>query len=104
MVKIKLQVSGKYAGLFRLPVIHKLLGDAAVQISTTLTESSFIPSETSTKKTSFWNNSTARIVVTGTQQDRLRIGKLLSDSHLFLQHPYVEECRDLEYCNPHYLV
>lgn len=105
MVKIKLQHSDKYVGLIRVPVIRELLGDAAVQICATLIESTRDPSEPSSKKgLTLWHSFEARIVLAGLQPDRFRVGKLLSDSHLFLQHPYVEECGELEYCNPHYLV
>jgi hypothetical protein len=48
--------------------------------------------------------SIARIVIVGPNQERLRIGKALSESNLFLQHPYAEECGELEYSNPHYLL
>jgi hypothetical protein len=105
MVKIKLQSSGKYAGLIRVPVVRELLGDTAVRISATLVESKRNLSEPSTEEGStLWRSFTARIVLTGLQPDRFRVSKLLSDSHLVLQHPYAEECGELEYCNPHYLL
>ncbi|KAH7077840.1 SNF2 family N-terminal domain-containing protein [Paraphoma chrysanthemicola] len=105
MVKISFQSCGKYAGLIRLPVVRKVLGDTAVQISATLIKATADSSESVGKKgLTLWHRSTARIVLAGPQQDRFRIGKMLSDSHQFLQHPYVEECGELEYCNPHYLV
>jgi hypothetical protein len=105
MVKIKCQGSGKYAGLIRLPVIRELLGDAAVQTTATLIEATPDSSGPSkAKKLTSWHSATTRIVLSGLKEDRFRVGKLLSDSHQFLQHPYVEECAELEYCNPHYLV
>jgi hypothetical protein len=104
-VKIRIKSSGMYAGLIRLPAIRELLGDSAVRLSATLIESTSISSEPSRKKgATLWHSSTARIVLAGPQPDRFRVGKLLSDSHLFLQHPFVGECGELEYCNPHYLV
>jgi hypothetical protein len=105
MVKIKLQSSGRYAGLIRLPVVRKLLDDTAVQTSATLVKSTPDPSEAVGQKDSaLWHSSAARIVLTGSKEDQTRVGKLLSDAHQFLQHPYIEECEGLEYCNPHYLV
>jgi hypothetical protein len=63
------------------------------------------PSESVRKKGStLWHSYTARIVFSGLKEDQTRVGKVLSDSHQFLQHPYAEECGELEYCNPHYLV
>jgi hypothetical protein len=104
-VKIRLQSSGKYAGLIRLPAIRKLLDDTTVQLCTTWTESSPSSSQATRKSApTMSHDSTARIVVSGAKQEQLRIGKTLSDSRLFLQHPYVEECGDLEYSNPHYLL
>ncbi|KAH3982488.1 hypothetical protein HBI56_015260 [Parastagonospora nodorum] len=105
MVKIKRQTCGKYAGMIRLSVLSRILGDGAVQASATLIKTTPDPSESTGKKGStLWHSYTARIVLAGLQQDRNRVGKLLSDSHQFLQHPYMEECGELEYCNPHYLV
>jgi hypothetical protein len=105
MVKIKLQSCSKYAGLIRLPVVRKLLDDTALQISATLIKSTPDPSESIGKKgPALWHSSTARIVLSGLQEDRSRVGRLLSDSHQFLQHPHAGECGELEYCNPHYLV
>jgi hypothetical protein len=105
MVKIKLHSCGRYAGLIRLPVVCKLLEDTALQIFATLIKVTPNPSESVGKKgPTLWHSSTARIVLTGLQEDRSRVSRLLSDSHQFLQHPYVGECGELEYCNPHYLV
>ncbi|KAH7080899.1 SNF2 family N-terminal domain-containing protein [Paraphoma chrysanthemicola] len=105
MVKIKRQACGKYAGLIRLSVLGKLLRDGAVQTSATLIKTTPDTSESIEKKSpTLWHSYTARIVLAGLKQDQIRVGKLLSDSHQFLQHPYVEECGELEYCNPHYLV
>jgi hypothetical protein len=105
MVKIKLQSCGQYAGLIRLPVIRKLLDDTVLQISATLIKATPDSSASVGKKgPALWHNSTARIVLAGLQEDRSRVGRLLSDSHQFLQHPYIGECGELEYCNPHYLV
>lgn len=105
MVKIKCQSSGKYAGLIRLPVIRELLGDAAVQTIATLIEATPDSSgPAKVKNSTLWHSPTIRIVLNGSKEDQFRVGKLLSDSHQFLQHPYVEECAELEYCNPHYLM
>ena len=104
-VKITLQSSGKYAGLIRLPIIRQLLDDSTVELRATCTESS--PSSTqATGKSArtMLYSSTARIVISGAKQEKLRIGKILSDASLFLQHPYAEECGDHEYSNPHYLL
>jgi hypothetical protein len=104
-VKIKLRSCSKYAGLIRLPMVRKLLDETALQISATLIKTTPVPSEYVGKKgPALWHSSTARIVLTGLQEYRSRVGRLLSDSHQFLQHPYAGECGELEYCNPHYLV
>jgi hypothetical protein len=105
IVKIKFHSSGKYAGLIKLPVIRKLLDDTAVQSSATMIEARPSSTERLTRKGStLWHSSTVRIVLAGPQQEKSRIGNLLSDAHQFLQHPYAEECGEFEYCNPHYLV
>jgi hypothetical protein len=105
MVKIRLQGCNKYAGLIRLPVVRKLLDDTALQISATLINARPNQSKFVGKKgPALWYSSTARIVLTGLQEDRSRVGRLLSDSHQFLQHPYAGECGELEYYNPHYLL
>jgi hypothetical protein len=109
LVKIRLQDSGKYAGLIRSPTIRQLLDDTAVQLCATLTQSLPVSSQaarTSARKSAqaMSQDSTVRIVIAGPNQERFRIGKTLSDSSLFLQHPYAEECGDLEYFNPHYLL
>lgn len=107
MVKMKFRDSGKYAGLIRSTALCELLGDSTVELSATLTMSPPIESEISRKKTSTLpsqsHSYTARIVIIGLEEHRYRVGKVLSDSHLFLQHPYIEECGELEYRNPHYL-
>lgn len=104
---MKFRDSGKYAGLIRSTALCELLGDSTVELSATLTVSSPIESEFSRKKTftlsSQSHSYTARIVVIGLEEHRYRVGKVLSGSHLFLQHPYIEECGELEYRNPHYL-
>lgn len=108
MVKATYQNSGKFAGLIRLPAIGQLLDDIAVQLTTTLIASS--PSSANSAKTSKKKitekslESIVRIVISGAREDRSRVGKLCSDAQLFLQHPFMEECGEMEYSNPHYLL
>jgi hypothetical protein len=76
LVKIKLQGCGKYAGLIRLPVLRKLLGDITVQISATLVQAAPEPSESVRKKGStLWHSYTARIVFSGLKKIRLELAK-----------------------------
>ena len=108
MVKMKFRDSGNYAGLIRSTALCELLGDATVELSATLTLSSPMKSKPSRKRTYTppyqLHSYTARIIVVGLEKFRHRVGGLLSDSHLFLQEPYIEECGGFEYRNPHYFV
>jgi hypothetical protein len=108
MAKATYQDSGKFAGFINIPVICQLLDDIAVQLTTTLTVSSLslaISAKPSRKQTTeISEDSKVRIVISGAREDRSRVGKLCSDSQLFLQHPFIEECGEIEYSNPHYLL
>lgn len=105
-VKIRLQSSGKYTGLIRSRAIRQLLDETTVQLSATLAEpsSSSSPSARESAQTMSSQDYTARIVIVGAKQEKIRIGMALSAANLFLQHPYAGECGDLEYANPHYLL
>ncbi|KAF2647161.1 hypothetical protein K491DRAFT_644351 [Lophiostoma macrostomum CBS 122681] len=104
MVKMTLQSSGKYAGLIIQRPIRQLLELKSVHMSASLTTTSSSRSQAPQKSTTkAFHDSVARIVITGPQQKQLEVGTLLSDSGLCFQHPYAEECGDLEYNNPHFL-
>ncbi|PVI01811.1 hypothetical protein DM02DRAFT_671025 [Periconia macrospinosa] len=104
-VRMVMQNSGKYAGLIRSPAIRQLLDDATVQLCATLTWSSQPPSKPTRKSTVIMSHDfEVRIVILSTSNEKVRVGRILSNSDHFLQHPYVEECGDLEYLNPHFLL
>lgn len=108
IVILSFQDSNKYAGLITLPLLRKLLDEDNITLSATLTGLPETPrKKTPRKETSGMqpNEATVRIVVHGLKRDGFALGNSLSDADLYLQHPTAAECgRDLEYCNPHYLV
>ena len=109
ILKLYFQDSRKYAGLLTLPVLSKLLDEFSVKFTATLVASQSRPSQTSgrgkTKNLGPTQECSVRIVVYGLKYEKSAVGNLLSDAGLFLQEPPAAECiRDVEYCNPHYLV
>lgn len=108
IAKAKYEDTGNFVGLIRSPAIRQLLDDTAVQLSATLTDlspTSTLPAKYGKKQSveTSWD-ANIRIMISGSQENRNQIGALLSDAKLFLQHPYVEECGEIGYSNPHYLL
>ncbi|KAF2191078.1 hypothetical protein K469DRAFT_746516 [Zopfia rhizophila CBS 207.26] len=109
ILKLNFQDSNKYAGLLTLPALGKLLDEFYVKFTATLIASQSRPSQASrkvkVKDLVRTQECSVRIVVYGMKRDKSAVGSLLSDAGLYLQQPSAEECdRDVEYCNPHYLL
>ena len=109
ILKLYFQDSTKYAGLLTLPVLSKLLDEFSVKFTATLVASQPRPSQAShrgkMKNLGSTQECSVRIIVYGLKCEKSAVGNLLSDASLFLQQPSAAECiREVEYCNPHYLV
>ena len=109
MLKLSFQDSNKYAGLIASPVLSMLSKDQCTQLSATLTAPHGKQDQAS-KKTKSHNTysqreCSVRIIVYGLASERVKVGNLLSDAGLYLQHPSPSEYdRHVEYINPHYLL
>jgi len=109
ILKLYFQDSTKYAGLLTLPVLSKPLDEFNVKFAATLVASQPRPSQASQrgkmKNLGSTQECSVRIIVYGLKCEKSAVGNLLSDASLFLQQPSAAECiREVEYCNPHYLV
>ena len=109
ILKLYFQDSTKYAGLLTLPVLSKLLDEFSVKFTATLVASQPRPSQASQrgkmKNLGPTQECSVRIIVYGLKCEKSAVGNLLSDASLFLQQPSAADCiREVEYCNPHYLV
>ena len=108
ILKLYFQDTNKYAGLLALPALCSLLHNFLVDFSATLIASPSKPSPTrvrNIKVGAATHECSVRIIVYGLKSEKSAVGKSLSNSSLYLQHPSATECRpDAEYCNPHYLV
>ncbi|KAK5451730.1 hypothetical protein LTS15_007990 [Exophiala xenobiotica] len=107
-LKIYFQDTGKYAGLINVPALTRLHSDFNVRLTAHLVATSAKPGKPSGKggRTGSINRECqVRVVVHGFKKEEVAIGALLSDAESFFQQPAMEECgRDIEYCNPHYLL
>jgi hypothetical protein len=107
-LKIYFPDTGKYAGLINVPALTKLHSDFKVKFTAHLVAPNDKPGTTSGKggrTGSIRRECQVRVVVHGFKKEEVAIGALLSDAELFFQQPSMDECgRDIEYCNPHYLL
>ncbi|KAK5192058.1 hypothetical protein LTR99_006592 [Exophiala xenobiotica] len=107
-LKIYFQDTGKYAGLISVPALTRIHSDFKVKLTAHLVATNDKPGKTSGKggrTGSISRECQVRVVVHGFKKEAVTIGALLSDAELFFQQPSMEECgRDIEYCNPHYLL
>ncbi|KAI1291594.1 hypothetical protein F5Y03DRAFT_376457 [Xylaria venustula] len=109
LFKIHYESTGKYVGLLAMPAFQALLALYKVEFKAFVlaNKSDKIPTKGKKGKS---NSQTAseyalRIVVFGCSEEKTSIGKFLSSSDLYLQHPLRTECDGgIEYFNPHYLV
>lgn len=107
ILKLKALDGDKYAGVISSPVLGQLLDEFSVKLSATLElpPPSTKASASQMAKLDRPRGHTVRIVIYGLKNDRFVVGNMLSEAGLFLQQPSATECeRDIEYCNPHYLV
>jgi hypothetical protein len=107
-LKISFPDTGKYAGLINVPALTRLHSDFNVKFTAHLVAINAKPGTLSGKGGRTGSTSRecqVRAVVHGFQEEKVAIGDLLSDAEVFFQQPSMEECgRDIEYCNPHYLL
>ncbi len=108
ILKLYFQDSNKYAGLLTLPVLTKILDEFVVKFDATLVASKSQLSRTSGRKATKRDSSReccVRITVYGLKREKSAVSNLLSEAALYLQQPSAAECdREVEYCNPHYLL
>ena len=104
IVKLTFEDSNKFAGILNLPVLCRLLDDFTVKLKASLITVQESPSKSKAhKQKSFVEECAIRMVVYGMKEDKVAVGRLLSDADLYLQHPSALECISTEYYNPHYL-
>ena len=108
ILKLYFQDSNKYAGLLTLPVLTKILDEFVVKFDATLVASKSQLSQTSGRKAANRDSShecCVRITIYGLKREKSAVSNLLSEAALYLQQPSAAECdREVEYCNPHYLL
>ncbi|KAK1999386.1 hypothetical protein LX36DRAFT_483323 [Colletotrichum falcatum] len=98
-LKIYFEGTNKYAGIVTLPVLSRLLTESTTKLDATLR---CMPRDSRPKVSrkndkhadKFRPNSQAslRLVVYGAMKESAKIGRLLSDADLYLQHPAANEC------------
>jgi hypothetical protein len=100
-LKIYIEESNKYAGIFISPAISRLLKEFPITVTAVLEA----PKSSKDKKPTVPSTEQCplHMVLYGLLTDKARIAKLLSDADLFLQHP-LEYDMHVPYDNPHYLI
>ncbi|KAF3009102.1 hypothetical protein E8E14_009575 [Neopestalotiopsis sp. 37M] len=101
-----------YAGILPQSILRKILDGFTISYKATLSQPNTSGKRNTGKKkdsrySSKYEDSECeiRLVVFGLETERISVGRLLSDSDLFLQPPSNAECpEDFHYSNPHYLV
>ncbi|KAF7538369.1 hypothetical protein G7054_g3004 [Neopestalotiopsis clavispora] len=101
-----------YAGIIPQLILRKILDGFTISYKATLSQPSTSGKRNIGKKKDLGHSSKykdseceIRLVVFGVETERISVGRLLSDSDLFLQPPFNAECpEDFQYNNPHYLV
>lgn len=109
MLKLSFHDSNKYAGLITSSALRTLSKDRSIQLNAILMAPHYKQDSISKKgKIQIPNSSRecpVRIIIYGLTSARFRVGNLLSDDGLYLQHPSLGEYdRNVEYINPHYLL
>ncbi|KAI8630271.1 SNF2 family N-terminal domain-containing protein [Xylariaceae sp. FL1651] len=109
VLKIYFEATGNYAGILAVPALCSLLESHTIKLKGYLSRVKPEESSVGVKRNKASLNKAPehllRIVVYGFLVDRYTVGKSLSDSNLYLQHPSRFECDlDVNYFNPHYLV
>ena len=108
-LKLSVQGSNKYAGLVANKTLASLLASNSVQFTATLILQRNKREKRSKKLASNDRYSPeghlVRIVVYGRANEKVAVGYRLSESGVYLQHPFPGEYpRHLQYINPHYLL
>ncbi|KAK1952074.1 hypothetical protein LY78DRAFT_751714 [Colletotrichum sublineola] len=111
-LKIYFEDTTKYAGIVTMPALSRLLTEFTTKLDAMLISTPRDPQTEVTREEGKYANechsnsqASLRIVVYGTMEESSKVGRLLSDSDLYLQHPRASECHmDAEYFNPHFLV
>ncbi|KDN66250.1 hypothetical protein CSUB01_06765 [Colletotrichum sublineola] len=111
-LKIYFEDTTKYAGIVTMPALSRLLTEFTTKLDAMLISTPRDPQTEVTREEGKYANechsnsqASLRIVVYGTMEESSKVGRLLSDSDLYLQHPRASECHmDAEYFNPHFLL
>jgi hypothetical protein len=109
VMKLSFQDSRKYAGILALSALCKLQEEFNIDYTANMMASGSRKDQPTasgkTKKPNSVHDCSVRIVVYGAKSEGTSVGRLLSDSGLYLQHPLAAEPhKHVNYWNPHYLL
>lgn len=103
ILKLYHSSSSKYAGLLTRPSLTNMAHGYEVKLEAMLTP--LQPGKTKSQAARVSSECPIHITIYCKMNDAVKIGNLLSDDGLFLQHPSARECgTQFKYHNPHYFV
>ncbi len=109
LFKIHYEDTGKYLGILVMPALQDLLTSYKIRVKAFISQAKsdqlLVPVKKGKSRQHEPPEYSLRIVVFGSSEDKNTVGRFLSTSDLYLQHPWRTECDlSVDYFNPHYLV
>ncbi|KAI0902849.1 hypothetical protein F4823DRAFT_637700 [Ustulina deusta] len=109
LFKIHYEDTGKYLGILLMPALQDLLTSYNIRVKAFISQAKsdklLVPVKRGKPRQYEPPEYSLRIVVFGSSEDKNAVGRFLSTSDLYLQHPLRTECDlSVDYFNPHYLV